>query len=63
MSALVDTLAGMAEDADHPLLVALTIFALGAVRIAATGPEQEPAEGRSAAAVAEHLGRLGLEGT
>ncbi|WP_225102391.1 hypothetical protein [Streptomyces sp. CoH27] len=62
MSALVDTVVGMAEDADHPLLVALSIFAPGAVRTAATGPQEEPAEGRSAAAVAAHLGRLGLGG-
>ncbi|GEC06298.1 hypothetical protein SSP24_39530 [Streptomyces spinoverrucosus] len=60
MSALMDTIVGMAEDADHPLLVALSIFAPGAVRTAATGPQEESTEGRSAAAVAAHLGRLGL---
>ena len=63
MSALVETLAGMAEAGDHPLLVALTIFAPGAMHTVAAGPEQDRAEGRSTAAVASHLGRLGLEGT
>ncbi|MFF7052756.1 hypothetical protein ACFY94_30855 [Streptomyces griseorubiginosus] len=63
MSALVETLAGMTEAGDHPLLVALTIFAPGAMHTVAAGPEQDGAEGRSTAAVAAHLGRLGLEGT
>ena len=63
MSALVETLAGMAEAGDHPLLVALTIFAPGAMHTEAAGPEQDRAEGRSTAAVAAHLGRLGLEDT
>ncbi|MFJ8594369.1 hypothetical protein [Streptomyces sp. NPDC093598] len=58
----MDTIAGMAEDADHPLLVALSIFAPGAVPDAAAGPQDESAEVRSAATVAAHLGRLGLEG-
>ncbi|WP_327727879.1 hypothetical protein OG250_13775 [Streptomyces sp. NBC_00487] len=63
MSALADTIVGTAEDADHPLLMALSIFAPGAVHHTATGPQDAAAEGRTAATVAAHLGRLGLEGT
>ncbi|WP_324783387.1 hypothetical protein [Streptomyces sp. H51] len=56
----MDTVAGRDEDAGHPLLVALSIFAPGAVRTAAAGPQDEPAEDRDTATVAAHLGRLGL---
>lgn len=61
MRALVDTIDQMTEDADHPLLVALSIFAPGVVHAAAAGPRKEPAEAGSAATVTAHLGRLGLE--
>ncbi|MCP9956145.1 hypothetical protein [Streptomyces sudanensis] len=50
----------MAEDADHPLLVALSIFAPGAVHAAATGSKEESAEAGSTAALAAYLGQLGL---
>jgi hypothetical protein len=63
MSALVDTIAGMAEDADHPLLMALSIFAPGALHHTAPGPQEAADEGWSAATASAHLGRLGLEGT